>query len=99
MLLDQPLGVVASLEGVQRLQQLGHGAEAVQPKQLLLEGADEALGDTVACGLSGQSEATPCKPARVKGVRLSSLGPRFALQAADRLLVASHSCRDCCEGA
>jgi hypothetical protein len=47
VLLDQPGLVVAELEGVEGLQEVGDGGEALNPEQLLLQGPDESLGHSV----------------------------------------------------
>ena len=47
---DQPPGVVAEPEGVERGGELVDGGEVLEPEQLLLEGAHEALGAAVPSG-------------------------------------------------
>ena len=49
---DQPMGVVAVGELEQCQAQVLDSLEALDPQQVLLEGADEALGDAVAFGLA-----------------------------------------------
>src|SRR5262245_45891449 len=45
---DQPLAVVAVLEGQQGLAEILHGGEVLDPEELFFQGADEALGAAVA---------------------------------------------------
>jgi hypothetical protein len=45
---DQPGGVVGGLEGMESVQEVRHGGEAVDPQQLFFESPDEALRDSVA---------------------------------------------------
>ena len=45
---DQPGGVVGGLEGMESVQEVHHGGEAVDPQQLFFESPDEALRDSVA---------------------------------------------------
>lgn len=51
MALDQPLLVVAPLEGGQGRLEVGEGGERLDPQEVLFQGADEALGAAVALGL------------------------------------------------
>ncbi len=48
---DQPGGVVGGLEGMEAVQEVRHGGEAVDPQQLFFESPDEALRDSVALRL------------------------------------------------
>ena len=57
MPLAEPLAVVALLELDQGEAQLLHRVERAHPKQLLLEGADESLGDPVAFRLAHKGGA------------------------------------------
>ena len=55
--LDEPLAVVAVLEGQQDQAQVLERGEGLDPEELLLEGADEALGAAV--GFSRQLHLIP----------------------------------------
>src|SRR5487761_284718 len=57
MLLDQPLTVVLVLELEQGQPQLLDGGEVADPEQLLLEGSDEALRNSIALGLAHEGGA------------------------------------------
>lgn len=49
---DQPVLVVLPLELPQRRGQLGHRGERADPREVLLEGADESFGAAVALRLA-----------------------------------------------
>ena len=49
---DEPSGVVVGDEVPQRAAKLFDGVEGVHPKEVLLEGADEAFGNAVALRLA-----------------------------------------------
>ncbi len=51
---DEPGGVVVRDEALQRTSQRFDGAEGVHPEEVLLERADEALGDAVALRLTDE---------------------------------------------
>src|SRR5215207_8198746 len=57
MALDEPLAVVAVLEGEERLAQGFDGVEPLDPEELFFERADEALGAPVALGLADEGRA------------------------------------------
>lgn len=59
VLLHEPSVVVAVLEGDEREAQVLDRGEGLDPEDLLLQGADEALGDTVALGLGDERRARP----------------------------------------
>ena len=54
---DEPSGVVMGHEILQPAAQLLDGVEGVHPQEVLLQGADEALGDGVRYGSMRQSAA------------------------------------------
>ena len=57
--LDEPLGVVAVLEGEECQAQGFDGVEALDPEELFFEGADEAFGAAVALGLADEGGRAP----------------------------------------
>src|SRR5918998_6151716 len=55
---DEPGGVVVGDEVLQRAAKLFDGVEGVHPEEVLLQGADEALGDAVALRLADEGRRT-----------------------------------------
>ena len=51
---DEPGGVVVGHEILQPAAQLFDGVEGMHPEEVLLQGADKALGDAVALGLADE---------------------------------------------
>ncbi len=85
---DDPVLIEAVPEFAQCGVQLCNGAEAPQPKQLLLQGADEALDAPVALGLADEGRA-----------RLDAEGPELVLEGvidelAAVVMAQRHACGD-----
>ena len=53
---DQPSGVVALAERVQRLAQILDRVEGLQPQEIFLQGSDEAFGTAIALGCAKAGE-------------------------------------------
>jgi hypothetical protein len=60
---DQPVGVVLVGELKHRQAQVLDGLKVAHPQQVLLEGANEALGDAVPSGLRTKPIGRPPRPA------------------------------------
>ena len=54
MACDQPVFIIVARESVESLAQFLDGVKDADPQQVLLEGADEALGDAIALGFADE---------------------------------------------